>query len=90
MRLNIVICITFIGVVKIQVVENMGLSCGRNQNCIRYSECPSALKISRGILSAVNDTEKQMLVEKFRQMQCGNYSSEKTVCCDQVDGEGKT
>ena len=66
-----------------ELIENMGLSCGRNQNCIPYNECPSALKIARGILSTANDTEKQMLTEKFRQLQCGNYSTEKTVCCDQ-------
>ena len=68
----------------------MGLSCGRNQNCIPYGECPSALKIARGILSTANVTEKQMLTEKFRQLRCGNHSTEKTVCCDQgSNAEGK-
>ena len=67
----------------------MGLSCGRNQNCIPYGECPSALKIARGILITANVTEKYMLTEKFRQLQCGNYSTEKTVCCDQDNTEGK-
>ena len=67
----------------------MGLSCGRNQNCIPYYECPSALKIARGILTAANFTEKRRLTETFRQLQCGNHSTEKTVCCDQDNTEGK-
>ena len=73
---------------SIQAPENIGLSCGRNQKCIKYDQCPSALKIARGILSATNVTEKQILTQKFRQLRCGN-SSEKTVCCDQGETHQK-
>ena len=73
----------------IDVNENLGISCRKNQNCIRYDECPNALKIAQGILTTVNLTEKQVLFEKFKQLQCGNFSTEKTVCCDQDNGKTK-
>ena len=90
MSLKIVICITFIGIVSIQAVENIGLSCGRNQNCIRYNECPSALKIVDGILTTAYVMEQQNLFRKFSQLRCGNHITEKTVCCDQDNAEGGT
>ena len=72
---------------SIEANENLGLSCREDQTCIKYNKCPHALKIAREILTAVDLTEKEMLVRRFKAIQCGNFSTEKTVCCDQDNGK---
>ena len=79
----------FIAGLSIETNENLGLSCRKDQTCIHYNKCPHALKIAREILTAVDLTEKEMLVRSFKEIQCGNFSTEKTVCCDQDNGKTK-
>ena len=79
----------FIAGLSIETNENLGLSCRKDQTCIHYNKCPHALKIAREILTTVDLTEKEMLIRNFKEIQCGNFSNEKTLCCIQDDGKTK-
>ena len=87
MKISIIIltiCILFI-----HPAQNLGLSCEDGQSCVRYDKCPHTVKIAIEILATDDATKKQKLVEKFKELHCGNYSVEKTVCCDTVNDHGK-
>ena len=84
-----VVFIAIIAGLSIETNETLGLSCRKDQTCIHYNKCPHALKTAREILTAVDLTEKEMLERKFKEIRCGNFSTEKTVCCDQDTGKTK-
>ena len=84
-----VVFIAIIAGLSIEANENLGLSCREDQTCIKYNKCPHALNIAREILTAVDLTEKEMLERKFKEIRCGNFSTEKTVWCDQDTGKTK-
>ena len=59
------------------------LSCKKDQQCLQYRKCQPAVKIAKQILATSDIDEKSRLINEFKTLRCGNFFSEKTVCCDQ-------
>ena len=58
------------------------VSCEKDQKCIQYRKCRPAVKIAKEILATTDNDEKSRLTNEFKTLRCGNFFSEKTVCCD--------
>ena len=77
------ISITYFAIFHIEIDQATKISCSENQICVHYKKCRTAVKIAAKILSSSNNEEKETLSADFKTLRCGNFSSEKTVCCNQ-------
>ena len=81
--------ILFIGIVLylctfcLKNSQSTEISCKEDQKCIQYRKCRPAVKIAKQILATTDSDEKSRLTNEFKTLRCGNFFSEKTVCCDQ-------
>merc|ERR1712223_134564 len=55
---------------------------GANQ-CVYYRKCSRTENIANQILLSTDKEEKARLIDEFKALRCGNFHSQKTVCCDQ-------
>ena len=57
-------------------------TCSINQECISYKKCPHTKKLCNQIISTKEDKKKDQLMQEMKNLVCGSYTINKTVCCD--------
>ena len=60
-------------------------TCPIEQECILYRKCSHTKQLFDQMLSISDKNEKEKLTQEIKDLVCGSYTSEKTVCCDIFD-----
>ena len=79
---SVLIILACLGTFCFEPIDSADISCPANQ-CVHYRKCSRTENIANQILLSTDKEEKARLIDEFKALRCGNFHSQKTVCCDQ-------